>query len=129
MTEEQRARLWFARWLLRVIYWEIRREQLLQRWLWEQRLLEIRYRRRLPAARRGRMPREFEISDAPGGGPEGFPPLGDILKYGDIITRVILAVKSAEALAVGGKMDLDEIKFRARGAEYLLDLGTLSRTK
>lgn len=47
------------------------------------------------------MPREFEISDVPQSEPGSLPQLSDILKYADIITRVLFTVKSAEALAVG----------------------------
>lgn len=75
------------------------------------------------------MLREFEISD-PGAAPESARlSVDDLLRYGEIITRVVLTLKSIDSMAVGAKTKLDTIKVRARGEEFEWQMGEISRTK
>lgn len=51
----------------------------------------------------------------------------DLLRYGELIGKVIMLVKEAEGLAPGESLEPDDVKFRVKGKRYTLDPGTLTR--
>lgn len=73
--------------------------------------------------------KEVEIGDA-GIAPEAAHiSFEDVLRYGEIIGRVIVTMKSIDSMATGANTKLDVVKVRARGGEFEWDMGSIKRTK
>lgn len=75
------------------------------------------------------MMREVQIGE-PGMVPEAARvSLEDVVRYGEIIARVLATLRSIEGMAVGASINLDPIKLRVRGEEFDYDPGIIKRTK
>jgi hypothetical protein len=55
--------------------------------------------------------------------------LGDLLRYEEILVKVVHLVKSATSLAVGATTQLTSIKFHVGSGEYTWAMGSLKREK
>ena len=53
----------------------------------------------------------------------------DLWKYGAIISRVVHTLRAAEAMAVGGVVKLDTLKFEAGSKDFTWNMGDVTRTR